>query len=141
MEFKDLIITALLVGLFIFAVISFGVQLSKNNNANMSILNNPSINKSFVSITSELEEAEDTAESGRVGLWSGIPILEEVGIVLDSIVSVGQVFSGMVIGVFGITFELITTTLGIPPIVLGVITAIILISIVLLAWSVFKAGK
>lgn len=141
MEFKGLIITALLVGLFIFAVISFGIQLAENNNANMSILNNPSINKSFASITSELEEAEDTAESGRVGLWSGIPILEEVGIVLDSIVSVGQVFSGMVIGVFGITFELITTTLGIPPIVLGVITAIILISIVLLAWSVFKAGK
>ncbi len=140
-DFKGLIITALLVGLFIFALISFGVQLAKNSDANMSILDNPAINDSFVSIESKLGEAKDTAEAGRKGLWSGIPLLEEVGIILDSIVSVGQVFSQMVIGVYELTFGLITETLGISPIVLGVITAIVLVSIVLLAWSVFKSGK
>ena len=42
MEFRDFFVMALIVGLFAFCLISFSYNLSTQNNANLTILNEPS---------------------------------------------------------------------------------------------------
>ncbi len=61
MEFRNLILTTLLAGLFIFAMISGSVFLALDNNANNSLLENEAINSTFMAIQQDLN---DSAKSG-----------------------------------------------------------------------------
>lgn len=142
MEFKTLIIGALLTGLFAFAIITFMVQLHIENNTNTSLLDNPSLNKAFGNISYQLNESQSKAETQRQAFAkeSSNPVLTTIGFVFTSIINAGQLFISMTIGMFNAIFTAGSEILGIPPIVVGVIFSILLIVAIFALWSVIKAG-
>lgn len=141
MGMKALLITVILAGLFLFASIQLGVQLGEQNNASISILENPSINKSYVNIESELEDTTDSAESQRQSFFKDIPIVGEITLIVQSIIGIVRVFLTSIVNFFNVFFTLLEETLGIPSLVLKTLTGIILIVVVLLAWRIIKTGR
>jgi len=141
-NFKSLIITALIIGTFVFAFINFGYHFAQDNSTNISIIQNSKINESFKNISTELEATSANAiESQRKGFFSDIPLFGEITIVLKSIVGVGKIFGEVIINMWKLILGLIKDTLGISPIITKVISSVIIISVVLLAWRVYRAGS
>lgn len=143
MNFKSIVIGSLLTGLFIVALILFSVQFSIDNNTSTSLMNYEPINRSLVSINSTLSSSQSTAENASHSLQeeSATPILTALGFFFRSILNAGNVFMNVVIGLFGSIFSLAGETLGIPGIVIGVLTAIVLVMLILSAWRVYRAGE
>jgi len=139
-ELREVVITSLLVGLFVIALISFGTTLSGNNNPNSTILQDPVINQNFWELQEELNKTQAVAEGQREGFFSDILILEQVEVVLRGIHSITKVFTGTLKNMYQLTFGIISVTLGIPGIVMNVFLAIITISIIFLAWRILKSG-
>jgi len=145
MEFKGLIITTLLIGLFIFAIISFGINLSGSNNPNSTIMQNEVINRSYSDLESELGGLQSQAEDSRESFLSEIPVIGEITAIFKSIFGIGSTFITIIRNIYNIIIELISVGLGVGSgagkIIFGVFTTIIIIVAILLGWSVYKAGK
>jgi hypothetical protein len=138
---KQMLITSLLIGLFIFAMVSFAVEFGTQNDANQTILDNEAINSTYVDLESDLNTAINTTESQRGGFFKDIPVIGEISVILNSIVGTVRVFIELMKGFYDLTLGLIAKTLGINPIIMGVITAIILMTTILLAWRVYRSGE
>jgi len=141
---RSLVISILLVGLFIFAIMNFGIFLALSNNSG-TILENEAINKTFNELTTELEEVQSKAEAQKKSFFADIPVIGELTVILGTIVFVGKGMVEVTGGLFSLIAELIAITLGIgdtaAKAVLGVFSAIMVFSLVLLAWSVYRSGK
>lgn len=144
-EFKGLMIAGLLLALFIFAAISFGVQISEDTGANMSLLDNEVINRSYREVELNITFAQTTAESQKTSFFRDVPIIGEIvgafDIILGSIIGVGRIFGNVLVSLYNLTFGLIASVLGVSPVVISVFTTILLILIVLLAWRVYRSGS
>ena len=147
MEFRGLIIYTLLTGLFIFAIISFAINISTSNNPNSTIMRNEVINRSYRSLETNLSGLQGQAENKRTSFLSEVPIVGEITTVFKSIFGVGSTFITIVRDISNIFAELINVGLGFGEesgagtIILGVFVTLIIVSGILLAWSVYKAGR
>lgn len=145
MEFKGLLITTLLIGLFLFAIISFGVNLSLDNNQNATILQNKAINKTFGQLGTNLSNSRSTAEGQKTATETEVPTAGSDSLLLLSIKSAIKVFSSTMTNIYNLTFGLIFETLGLSAgtgaVILGTMFAILAIVIVFLGWRVLKAGE
>jgi len=140
-SFMSYIISVVLVALFAFALISFGVQLADDNSTNVSILNNNAINRSYENLEYNLSSVRDNAESQQESFFKDIPIIGEASLILGSLAGIVRVFFNSLTSFYTLFVTLISETLGIPSLILDGIVAIILISMVLLAWRVYRAGS
>lgn len=136
---RQFIITGLIVGIFIFAIINFGVQLSSENNANTTILENQKINSSFTSMNTTLSNTQDTLNSSETSFFSDT-IIGDAGIIIESIVGVANVATGIITAVYSLTFGMVASTLGVSSLVVSIFSAIVLITIILLSWRTIKSG-
>jgi len=137
-NFRNLIVSILLTGLFFVAIISFGAQLASNNNANSSILDSPVINSTYGNISSDLSSSDSQVQTqknateidpGQTGDTLSIPSI------WTSILSIGGLVTGLFNAMFGLLF-----VIGISPIVLAVFGAIVGISIIFWGWSMIRRG-
>lgn len=140
-NFRGLIIAFLLVGLFFFAMISFGVQINEDNDANTSITNIPFINSTYTSLQTNLSSSSTTSQSQREGFESEIPTEGVDNILLFSIVSIGKVFGSMLTGLFNVIVIGSSQALGINPIIIGVIQSILLLTLIIFIWKTIKQGE
>ena len=139
--FKGLIISFILVGLFAFAMINFGVQLSLENDSNQSILENSAINRSYHRLESNLTELRDEAQTQKEGFEGEDPKLEGGSLLFKSIVGAGKTFSSTITSVWIIISDVAYNVFGINEIILGVLASILLVTIIFLAWRAYKAGS
>ena len=140
-DFKDLIIGAVLIGLFIVAIVSFNIYNAENYDNATKLTENEAFNSSFNDMSNELEGIQSTAESQKTSFFKDIPVIGEVSIVLSSIVGIAKSISSVMRNIYNLTLRLIAETLGIPVIILNVITGMIIISTILLAWKLYRSGK
>ncbi|KKL68884.1 hypothetical protein LCGC14_2120530 [marine sediment metagenome] len=139
-NFKGIAIASLLVGIFVFALLSFGNQIAIDNNVPNILLEEEQFNRTFRNLDSNLSEAIKDINASRGEFFKDIPIIGEITIILSSIVAVGRVFTVVVRNLYSLTLGLIAETLGISPIVMGILSSIILVSIILLIWRVYRSG-
>lgn len=132
---------ALLVGLFTIALINFSVNLTESNDVNGSLMTDPNLNSSFTDIQTELEASKSVAEGIRSSFFGQIPIIGDIAVILGYIFGTTKQIFALIRGLFELYFELIQTYMGIPPIVTTVFTTIIVLTLILLAWRVYRAGS
>ena len=140
-NFRQLFFSFLLAGLFLFAMIQFGGQFALDNEANISVLNDPRIANISLSLNSTLSSASDDAQSGRVSFETEEPTPIADGVSLLTIVRVTRSFTSNIIDLFKITFVYTSTVLGIPAIVLSLLSAILIITLIFFAWRTFRVGE
>lgn len=140
---KNITINTLLIGLFIVGFITFIIQFQEETGTETRIIDNPAISKAFGNISKELNESSANAEAQRQTMIdeSSNPVLSLGFFVIRSILNAGAVFMNLIVGIFGYISVLMLETLGIPPIVLGTLSAILIITIVLAVWKLWKVGE
>jgi len=139
--FRNLFIAFLLVGLFFFSMVNFGIQLSNENDANSSLLDHDAINRSFNDLSSKLGSSDENASAQRENFESETPTAPSGDYILVSVIKSGFTTFSTIMGVFNTIIVLMTETLGISSVVLGVLSTILLISGIFLLWRLYKAGE
>ncbi len=140
-ELRELIISGLLIGLFLFAIVNFGISLANDNQTNVSILDNEEYNQSFGILKQDLTDSQATAEAQRQAQETDIPSEESESLPLKSAPKIGKAYTGMLKNTYDLTLGLIGKTLGISPVVLAIMTTILLLSITMLIWAWIRSGR
>ena len=147
---KTLIISVLLVGLFIYALIGFAVQFQTDMDANQTILNKTDSNLevTYISLKTNLTGAEDTANATRTSFESEEAKSEFGSLTFKSIVGVGKSFTGTMANFFNIIFDLLKVVFGLDDddnaaftVVIGTLGAIFLVTVIFFAWRTYRAGS
>lgn len=147
---KTLIISVLLVGLFMYALIGFAVQFQTDMDANETILNedDSNLNATYGALKTNLTGAEDTANATRTSFESEEAKSEFGSLTFKSIVGVGKSFTGTMANFFNIIFNLLKVVLGLDDddnasftVVIGTLGAIFLVTVIFLAWRSYRSGS
>lgn len=143
MDFRSLAFNAIVIGAFMIGLFYFAVNFSIENNTNTSLSDNAYIGSYIEDISAKINETQNTTDSMRIALnrESSNPVLSALGFIFKSILSTGEQFGNFIIPLLQSSFILIQEGLGIPSIFLGIITSLILITIVLSLWRVYRAGE
>lgn len=139
--FRESIISMILVAVFAFTIIGFGAQFAIDNETNKSILNDPIINKSYGDIQTQLDSSSDSVETQKDSWYNDVPVIGAINLIWKSLTGILRVFFSTFTNLYNVIVTLISTTLGIPAIVLNAINVIITISILLLLWRLVRSGS
>lgn len=129
-----------LLGLVVFSLMAFVVQFQTDNGQD-TILENEIFNRSYQGLQSNLTSFRDTSQSQKENFEADPPTVSFGALVVFAIVSAGQIFASMILSVYNVFIILPASFLGIPEVVIGVFTSIIILSIILLLWKLFKTGE
>ncbi len=139
-SFRQTFITFALIGIFIFAGIAFIVQTQTDNSVNGTILDNDIIFTVYNRTNLTLLEFRDNSSEQKGNFESEFPERGFGSLIIFAIVGVGNVFTGMILGVYNIFIILPARVLNISPVVIGTLTSILIVSLVLLVWRVYRTG-
>lgn len=149
MGLRELSISFLLAGLFVVAIINFGVMLNIDGNTNVSILDNDLINRSFADLQTELIAANEEidGESGLKGvLLQEEPKETQTGFTLAQGFAIVKLMTlGFISGIFNILNGLIFIPFGISgtagQVIFGVVSSIMLIITISYGWRFYRTGQ
>ena len=139
-KFYDLFINWMFVGLVVVATLSFGVLYQEDNSADDKFIEDDLMNETYTSLQTNLGELRDKSQAQKTLFESENPTSGFGTILLFSIVSSGKVFNSMIIGVFNTIIKLPTVVLGLDPIILSVIGTMLILTIIIGLWVVYKLG-
>ncbi len=130
-----------LIGVIFLAMMSFVIETQTDNNPEFLITNNTLINDSYGDLISNLgstsikesEIADDTF--GQITPTSPLGLVE-----ITSVVSPTRIIKGLVIGTYNILIALPAHFLRIPEVFIAVLNAILLLSLILAVWAIWKVG-
>jgi len=141
-NFRQIFVVFALLGIFILAMVSFGSNIAVENNANQTILNDPTFGQTFSNLNESLKTFDTQSQQQRENFEGELPASEFVGtFIILSIIGAGKTFISMVVGIFNIIFSPFSSIIGINGVVLGVFVSIFTVIIVLAAWRLYKVGE
>ena len=139
-KFLELFSSWMLVGLVVISLLSFGFFYQEDNEAENKFMEDSLMNETYNSLRENLGGLRDESQAQKTLFESENPTSGFGTILLFSIVSSGKVFNSMIIAVFNTTIKLPLVILGIDPIVLSVVSAMLLLAIILYLWATYKLG-
>ena len=134
-EFKDWPINLLLAGVFMISIIGYMAGIGETYGVDMST---PYIDVSR--IQDQVEETSEDANAWAEAFKSDNLFVSTGTIVLFSVWGVSKLVWDAIITFITIYLDLFATLFGIPPLVTGVITAVVLISLIYQFWKLIKIG-
>ena len=141
MGIKDIFIKMTVIGVLFLAIMSWVIITQTDNDPTNLITNNTLINSSFGDLTTNLNNINAASETAS-GTFSNSTPTSTLGFVtITSIVSPTRIFRGLVLGTYNILVALPAQFLGVPPVVIAVINAILTLLLILGVWSVWKGGN
>jgi len=140
MNAKQIIINMAMLGLFVFAIMSFIVITQTDSSVTNKITTNPIINESYGDLESKLIESETRSKvvSDNFGNVTPTQIFGELDIL--SIIGTTRTVKTLTTGFWNILIKLPLSILGVSPVVAGLITAILLISLIIGIWAIWKGA-
>ncbi len=139
-KFYETFVNFMLVGLLIFAMLAFMIGVQDENNVEEKIRDNEIINESYYDLDTDLTGFRDKSQAQKSLFESETPTSGFGTILLLSILSVGKVFNGMMIGVFNTLIKLPMVFLGLDIIVVSILSTILILTIIIGLWAVYKLG-
>lgn len=140
-SFRKTFMTWGLIGILVFATLSFIIVLQQNNEVTDTILENTVINKTFSSLEQNLTASESETQTQRESFESEIPERGFGSLLIFSIVSVGQKFTAIIVSTYNILIVLPISILGFPEIVSNILSSILIVTLLLLVWRVYRVGS
>lgn len=137
-DFKDYAVNLLLCGLFVIALVAFGTGIAHNYGEDASLMSDDRVN--MTRLESTVNSTSEDAQRWSEAFQSDNLFVSAGGIVLYSIWGVGKLILTSVVTLFVVIFDGVSAVLGIPPVVSGVIFAVLLIGLIFALWRVIKAG-
>lgn len=141
MEFRKVFINMALLGLAILSILSFVIIFQADNNASEKIIDNEIINKTYYDLYGNLSTSQSIA-SQQNNIFGEVKPTESYGeLQVDSVVSPTKAFKSFLLGVYNILIKLPSQFLGISTIVTAIITAILIISLIVGIWLLWKGVR
>ena len=138
-EFRDLFNKMIFVGLFIFAMFMATVMFQDESRNEELFRDDPIINDTLGNLSSQLEVLSNESQAQKELFESdsnaGIGFL-----LFGSIISAGKVFNSMIVGVSNALIKLPVAVLGFDPIIASVLVTILIVTIIIGLWRVYKVG-
>jgi hypothetical protein len=144
LEFKEIFVMVLIIGIFSVALFSFAINLQNENDVQNGISSDSRVAKVFGNLSKQLNESSSQADSAKIGLIeeeNNPTIFTSMGFVFKSTLTAGNTFMSMGLNIFTYLFVFAGSLLNINPIITGAFMAIISGVIVLAIWSVVRAGR
>ncbi len=124
-----------------FTTIAFIATSQNDNGVDNTILENPLINSTFIKLGQNLTILENNTQTQRGNFESEIPERGFGSLIIFSIVGITQKFTGLLIGIYNIFIVLPSSILGVSQVVTSAISSILIVSLVLLGWRVYRIGS
>jgi len=140
-SFRELFITFSIISLFVFATISFVVTFQDENDSPNTILENELINRTFRNIGTDITNQETDSNSSKEAFESEIPERGFGSLIIFSIVGVAQSFISIITTTYNAVIVLPITLLGVPAQVAKILGSILMMSLIFLAWRVYRVGS
>lgn len=141
---KPILVSLLVIGLFAMGIISFGIRLAEINEAPQSIGDDPSISRFRSQLNESLAQANEDAIAGQQAIEEspttinlGLYIIDAIGGVWKTLISVPITLYNLTVGFL---FENVFAGNSFA-IALGIIGAIIGISVILAVWKLVSTGE
>ncbi len=141
MKFMNFFISFCLIGIFILCMVNFNTQISSDNNSTNTVLQNPAMAEAFSGLESNLSEFQKQAEDEKGIFEENKPMVGIGFFMLEGIMGAGKIFTGMIISVFNFFLLPLGTILGIDTGIISIFISILIVSILLLLWRLYKAGE
>jgi len=139
-SFYELFISFMLIALAIFSMFAFIISVQGENQVSEKFVDNSLINNTYSELESDLEGLRDKSQSQKTLFEEERPTAGFGTLLLYSIVSSGKVFNSMITGVFNLLIKLPTVFLGLDPVVTSVISTMLLITVIIGLWILYKLG-
>lgn len=137
-EFRGYIIKFLLAGLFVVCLFTFASRFTANQGKDVGVIDDGSLD--FDSLNSTISDTSEDAEAWGEAFRNDNIFVSAGAIVLFSIWGVGKLIWTSVISLFTLLLDKGSTVLGIPSMVLGVFSGILIICLIFSLWRVIKRG-
>jgi len=139
---KNLFISFVLIALFSFAIISFGINIESVNHGNQTIMQDQRINNTYGNIVNSLQSAQKNATNQQSVYNQDNPVIASNNLVLTSIVSIWKVFTGSIIGFYNITIGLVFESLfgSTFSAIFAGLTTIFIVLLILMGWQLIRTG-
>ena len=138
-DFEDYPKNFLLAGLFLVCLISFAVVIAHNYGQNEALMKSDKID--FTGLETQINQTTADANAWGETFKSDNLFVVAGGIVLYSVWGITKLIWGSVTSMFTVFTSGAGAVLGIPPIVIGVLTAIIIISVIFAGLRLVKIGR
>ncbi len=137
--FQDYIIYLLLAGLFIVAIYSFASGIATNYNQNSTLVEDEQIN--LTRLETELNDTTTSAQTWQDKFTSDNFFVSLGSIVLFSLWAIFQLMWSVISNLTTIYLGGLNNVLGIPPLVTGIVSAILIIGLIFAVWKAIKTGE
>lgn len=141
LKLMSLVGFGLLILLFSIAMIQFTFTFSSDNNSNHSIATDEQLNNTLINFQDRINTASSNFSSSKDGFFSDIPLLGAIEGTVTAIFGVVPAFITQTTASYDLVMGFIATELNVPPVVLSMLTAFLILASLLLAWRVYKAGS
>ncbi len=140
-SFREVFIMFSLISLMVFATISFVVTLQTDNDAPSSLLENQLINNTFISLSDNISQQSVSTNTSKTAFDSDIPAPGFGSLIIFAIVGVAQGFTSTITTTYNIIIILPLGLLGIPSQVANILVSILMMTLILLAWRLYRVGS
>lgn len=138
--FRNMMIAFLITGLFFVALASFSINFANENNANMTLLDDAELSRTFTNINETIDDASVDVQTQRNATEQSPTSEGSDNLIIPAVWSSIKIFGGMITSL-GNDLLAALYAFGIPGVVLGIILAIIGVSLILWGWSVIRSGR
>lgn len=139
-NFYDMSMKFMFIGLIVISVFAFIITFQNENDAENKIIDDSLINGTYTSLNADLQEMRDQAQNQREVFELENPVKALGYFIFDSIITSGKIFSNIVVGLFNTIIQLPVKVLGIDPLIVGILSSMIIITILIGLWIVYKVG-
>ncbi len=139
-QFEKTFMNFMIIGLLIVGLLAFIIILQNDNSISDKFIDNEIINETYAGLSEDLEGLRGQSQAQKTLFESENPTAGFGTILLFSIVSAGKVFNGMIISLFNTLIKLPVVFLGLDPVIVSVLSAMLILGIILGLWAVYKLG-
>lgn len=139
MGFKEMVISALLVGICVFAFLTFTMISYNDNNVKNPVDNY--FNGTYYNLNKSLNSYPVLTNAQKNSSFSEDATIGTTDLILYSIAGVSRNFFSIITGVYTDVLTLAQTVLGIPPLIISLFIVIIIITGIFLIWRVIKTAQ
>lgn len=143
-NFRPILVALLILGLFGVAIITAGIQIASVNGANQSIGDDVSLAVYASSLNESLEDAYDSSIAANAAVSNSSITLTSALPFIDAIGGIWKTLKTAPIAIWNLTFGVVFQNIlggNSYAIVIGVLGAILLMTIVFAVWKLISSGE
>lgn len=144
MKFRPIVVGLLLFSMFALAMITGGIQLANVNDVDQSIGDHPLLSTYSVNLSDAVGGASDNAKSGEDAFADSDVTLSTSSVFIDAIGGIWKTLKTIPVTIYNLTIGLVSSVIfggGAFSIVLGIIGAILTITIIFAVWRLISTGE